>query len=157
VFAVTGIDEFSDLLKAAASQITAFAAAPGGALYAASSNLGKVFLLGPGPEAEGSYESDVFDAHVFSRWGRAEFRGAGSIDFLVRSGNVDNPDRNWSPWKKVDFAKDAAAGIPSARYAQWRVVLHPGSVKPSVDSVTLNYLPKNVAPEIDDVTIQMGV
>jgi len=26
-----------------------------------------------------------------------------------------------------------------------------------VDSVTLNYLPKNVAPEIDDVTVQIGV
>src|SRR4029077_13149745 len=40
IFSVAGIDDFSDLLKAAASQITGFAKAPGGALYAASSNLG---------------------------------------------------------------------------------------------------------------------
>src|SRR5579871_3831736 len=45
VFAITGPDEFSDLLKAPVSQITGFAKAPGGGLYAASSNLGKVFLL----------------------------------------------------------------------------------------------------------------
>ena len=103
VFAIDGQDEFSDLLKAPASQVTGFAKAPGGGLYAASSNLGKIFVLGPGPESEGTYESDVFDAKVFSRWGRAEFRGAGNVDVLARSGNVDNPDRNWSPWKQVDL------------------------------------------------------
>jgi hypothetical protein len=157
IFAITGLDQFSDLLKAAASQVTAFAKAPGGALYAASSNLGKIFVLGPGPENEGTYESDVFDAKVFSRWGRAEFRGAGSVELFTRSGNVDNPDRNWSPWKKVDLSKDAATGVPPARYAQWKAVLHAGNPKPVVDSVTLNYLPKNAAPEIDDVTVQIGV
>jgi hypothetical protein len=157
VFAIEGADEFSDLLKAAASQVTGFAKAPGGGLYAASSNLGKVFVLGPGPENEGTYESDVFDARVFSRWGRAEFRGAGEVDLLARSGNVDNPDRNWSAWKKLDLTKDAEMGVPAARYAQWKAVLHAGATKPAVDGVTLNYLPKNVAPEIDDVTVQMGV
>jgi len=156
VFAITGPDEFSDLLKAPASQITGFAKAPGGGLYAASSNLGKIFVLGPGPSSEGTYESDVFDAKIFSRWGRVEFRGAGNIELLARSGNVDNPDRNWSPWKKVDLAKDAEMGVPPARYAQWKAVLHAANSKPAVDSVTLNYLPKNVAPVVDDVSVQVG-
>ena len=157
VFAIEGQEEFSDLLKAPASQVTGFAKAPGGRLYAASSNLGKIFLLGPGPESEGTYESDVFDAKVFSRWGRAEFRGAGNVDLLARSGNVDNPDRNWSPWAPVNLAKDSATGIPAARYAQWKAVLHAGSTRPAVDTVTLNYLPKNVSPEIEDISVQMGV
>ncbi len=157
IFAITGLDDFSDLLKAPASQVTAFVKAPGGGLYAATSNLGKVFLLGPQPQAEGTYESDVFDAKIFSRWGRAEFRGAGSVDLYARSGNVDNPDRNWSPWKKIDLMKNGETGIPAARYAQWKAVLHSGTPAPSVDSVALNYLPKNAAPEIDDVTVQVGV
>ena len=159
VFAIEdhGQDEFSDLLKAPASQVTGFARAPGGALYAASSNLGKIFVLGPGPQSEGTYESDVFDAKVFSRWGRAEFRGAGNVDLLARSGNVDNPDRNWSPWKPVNLTKDSAMGVPAARYAQWKAVLHAASAPPSVDTVTLNYLPKNVAPEIEDISVQVGV
>ncbi len=157
IFAITGQDDFSDLLKAAASQVTRFAKAPGGGLYAATSNLGKVFVLGPGPEAEGTYESDVFDAKIFSRWGRAEFRGTGSVDLYARSGNVDNPDRNWSPWRKIDLAANSETGIPAARYAQWKAVLHAGTVAPGVDSVALNYLPKNAAPEIDDVTVQVGV
>jgi hypothetical protein len=156
VFAITALDEFSDLLKASASQVTGFAKSPGGGLYAASSNLGKIFVLGPVSETEGSYESDVFDAKIFSRWGRVEFRGAGNVELLTRSGNVDNPDRNWSAWKKVDLAKDAEMGAPPARYAQWKAVLHAGTAKPAVESVTLNYLPKNVAPEIEEVTVQVG-
>jgi hypothetical protein len=157
IFEITGLDDFSDLLKAAASQVTAFAKAPGGAVYAATSNLGKVFVLGPGPEAQGTYESDVFDAKIFSRWGRVESRGIGHVDVYARSGNVDNPDRNWSPWKKVDLGKDDETGVPAARYAQWKAVLHAGTPAPNVDSVALNYLPKNVAPEIEDLTVQVGV
>ena len=157
VFSIDGQDEFSDLLKAAASQVTGFAQAPGGGLYAASSNLGKIFFLGPGPEREGTYESDVFDAKVFSRWGRAEFRGSGNVELLARSGNVDNPDRNWSRWQQVDFTKDSEMGVPPARYAQWKAVLHAGNSKPALDIVTLNYLPKNVAPEIEDVSVERGM
>ncbi len=157
IFAINASDDYSDLLKAAASQITAFAPAPKGAVYVATSNLGKLFLLGPGPESEGSYESDVFDAKIFSRWGRAEFRGSGNIDLYARSGNVDNPDRNWSSWKKIDLAGQSETGIPAARYAQWKAVLHAASTPPLVDSVALNYLPKNVAPEVDDVSVQVGV
>jgi hypothetical protein len=162
IFAVTGLDDFSDLLKAPASQVTGFAKAPGGGLYAATSNLGKIFVLGPGPEAEGNYQSDVFDAKIFSRWGRAEFRGSGSVDLYARSGNVDNPDRNWSAWKKIelsaaDITRNGETGIPSARYAQWKAVLRAGSTAPLVDSVALDYLPKNSAPEIEDVSVQVGV
>ncbi len=162
IFAITGLDDFSDLLKSPASQVTGFAPAPGGGLYAATSNLGKVFILGPGPEAEGTYQSDVFDAKIFSRWGHTEFRGAGKVDLYARSGNVDNPDRNWSAWKKIeltngDVTNNGETGIPPARYAQWKAVLHSGNPTPRVDSIALNYLPKNTAPEIDDVTVQVGV
>jgi len=156
IFAIDGPDEFCDLLKAPASQVTGFAKGPSGGLYAASSNLGKVFILGAGPENEGSYQSDVFDAKIFSRWGRAEFRGTGNVDLFTRSGNVDNPDRNWSPWKQVDLSKADEMGVPAARYAQWKAVLHAGNTKPTVDNVTLNYLPKNVPPEVEDVSVQIG-
>jgi hypothetical protein len=157
VFAVTGDDEFTDLLKSSATQVTAFANAPQGGLYASTSNLGKVFQLSATPESEGTYESDVFDAHIFSRWGRAEFRGIGNVELFARSGNVDNPDRNWSPWKKIDLQKDGQASVPSARFIQWKAVLHNGDPAPRLESITLNYLPKNVAPVFDDVTVQAGV
>jgi hypothetical protein len=156
VFAILGEDNFIDLLKASATQVTAFAKAPGGGLYVSTSNLGKLFLLGPTPDTEGSYESDVFDAHIFSRWGRVEFRGAGNVELFTRSGNVDNPDRNWSPWTRLDLRKDTQASVPAARFIQWKTVLRAGTPPPRVDSVLLNYLPKNVAPDIDEVSVQVG-
>ena len=162
IFAINGVDDFTDLIQASATQITAFAAAPGGGLYASSSNLGKIFVLGPGPESEGTYESDVFDARIFSLWGRASVRATGNsnVEFYARSGNVDNPDRNWSPWTRINFALALAAGselkIPPARFVQWKAVLHAGNPAPRVDDVLLNYLPKNVAPEIDEIIVQPG-
>ena len=157
IFAIAGEDQFTDLVKASASQVTAFAKAPGGGLYVSTSNLGKVFLLGAALESQGQYDSDVFDAHIFSRWGRLEFRGAGNVNLFARSGNVDNPDRNWSAWQKVDPQKDSQANVPPARFIQWRAILHAGDPAPRLDSVLVNYLPKNVAPDFDDVTVQAGV
>jgi hypothetical protein len=156
IFAINGVDDFTDLLKASASQITAFGHAPAGGLYASSSNLGKIFLLGPGPDSDGSYESDVFDARVFSRWGRSRVRSAGNVELYARSGNVDNPDRNWSPWTRVDLTRGSELNVPPARFVQWKSVLHAGDPAPRVESVLLYYLPKNVAPEIDDITVQPG-
>jgi hypothetical protein len=155
IYVIRG-NQYTDLAKASANQVTAFARAPKGGLYAATSNLGKIFLLGPSPVAEGSYESDVFDAKNFSQWGRVEVRGSGSFDLFARSGNVDNPDRNWSQWKKVDLQKELPMDAPSARFIQWKTVLHSGDPAPIIDSVILNYLPKNVAPEVDDVTVMVG-
>ena len=157
IFAISSENQFLDLLKASASQVTAFAPAPDGGLYASTSNLGKLFLVSGAAASEGSYESDVFDAHIFSRWGRLEYRGAGNVDLFARSGNVDNPDRNWSAWKKVDLQKDAAIDVPLARFIQWRAVLHAGNPAPRLDSVAINYLPKNVAPDFDDLNVQVGV
>jgi len=157
IFEVTGREDYTELVKAEASQVTAFAKAPNGGLYASTSNLGKIFLLSSAPDAEGSYESDVFDTQVFSKWGRAQFRGTGNVELFARSGNVDNPDRNWSTWTRVDLQKNAEITVPPARFVQWKAILHPGDNAPRVDSVTVNYLQKNVAPEFDDVVVTPGV
>jgi hypothetical protein len=156
IYEIAGREDYSELLKAGANQITALTKSPDGGLYASTSNLGKIFLLNEAPTSEGSYESDVFDAHIFSKWGHAEFRGTGNVELFARSGNVDNPDRNWSPWKKIDLQKSADVTVPPARFIQWKAILHPGDIAPRVDNVTLNYLPQNVAPEFDDVVVTPG-
>jgi hypothetical protein len=122
----TGESGFTDLLKASANQVIGFAPASGGGLWAATSNLGKLFLLEEATEHEGTFDSDVFDAKIFSRWGHIELRAIGNVELFARSGNVDNPDRNWSPWQKIDLTQNPALQAPSARFVQWRVVLHSG-------------------------------
>ncbi len=155
IYAIGMDGDFTDLLKASANQVIGFARAPKG-LYAATSNLGKLFVIENSPVSEGTFESDVFDARNFSRWGRAEVRSRGNVEFFARSGNVDNPDRNWSTWHKVDLQKDPILDVPAARYVQWRTVLHAGNPAPQLDSVIINYLAKNVAPEVDEVTVIVG-
>jgi outer membrane protein assembly factor BamB len=155
IYSIEKNGDFADLIKASASQVTAFIRAPGG-LYCSSSNLGKVFLMSNSLESEGSFESDVYDAKNFSRWGRAEVLGRGRFDLFARSGNVDNPDRNWSPWARVDLIKEARLEVPPARFVQWRAVLKPAEPSTQVDEVGINYLPKNVAPVIDEIAVQVG-
>ena len=156
IYSIATNGEYQDLLKGSANQISAFSKAPNGGLYCSSSNLGKVFLMSNSPEAEGTFESDVEDAHIFSRWGRAEVRARGNYEVFARSGNVDNPDRNWSPWTRVDVSKDSRLEIPAARFVQWRVVLKPSNTSTEVDEVAINYLSKNVAPVVDDIAVQVG-
>ena len=93
---------------------------------------------------------------MFSLWGRISVRRAGNIELYARSGNVDNPDRNWSGWTKADLSAGSELKIPPARFVQWKSVLHAGNPAPRVDDVLLNYLPKNVAPEIDEIVVQPG-
>jgi hypothetical protein len=155
LLAIAKNGEYSDLLKASANQITAFAPAPSSGLYVATSNLGKIFLMGAASTEEGVLESEVYDARIFSKWGRAEVQGSGTFDLFSRSGNVDNPDRNWSPWKKVSLAQDSSIEAPAARFIQWKIVI-PARSSARVNSVKLNFRPKNVAPVIDDITVQSG-
>jgi len=158
IFAIRERGDYTDLVKASANQVTAIANGKNGALYLATSNLGKVFVLGPSVDTEGSYESDVFDAHLFSHWGRMQVRGQGNFELMARSGNVDNPDRNWSSWEKVNVnsAEGLAVQAPAARFVQWKAVLRAGQKPPAIESVTLNYRSKNAPPVIDDVAVQVG-
>ncbi len=156
IFAIEKNGDYSDLLRASASQVTSFAHAPGGGLYCSSSNLGKVMVMSSSLEPEGSFESDVQDARIFSRWGRMEVRGHGNFELYGRSGNVDNPDRNWSPWARVDLTKDGRLDVPAARFVQWRAVLRPSNPATQIDEVAVNYLSRNVAPVIDDIAVQVG-
>jgi hypothetical protein len=69
---------------------------------------------------------------------------------------VDNPDRNWSDWQRIDIAHDAPIGAPSSRFMQWRAILHSGQPTAGLEYVRVNYLQENVAPLVDDVNVQVG-
>jgi hypothetical protein len=54
------------------------------------------------------------------------------------------------------MAKDARTDVPAARFIQWRAVLKTANPPTQIDEVTINYLPKNVAPVVDEVVVQTG-
>ena len=145
--------QHTDLLSLSANQVTAFAPDTDKGLLAATSNLGKIVAISAQPPTEGIFESNVFDAKTFARWGRVEVHGRGKYEIAMRTGNVDNPDRNWSRWVKVDLSGKTPPELPASRFAQWRATLLPGA---EIDSVAVNYHAKNVAPEVDDVIVSIA-
>ena len=60
----------------------------------------------------------------------------------------------WSDWS-VAYKDSGGAQIvsPKARFIQWRAVLRAtGGVVPTLDDVSVAYLPRNVAPEVLAIT-----
>ncbi len=152
---------FTEVARVEAGQATAFAAAKDG-LLVGTSNGGKVVRIGDAPTGASTYVSEVFDAGQIARWGRVEVQyaaGAGAVpafDVWVRTGNVPSSIEGWADWVKVRPNVDVVggtAGVPPGRYAQWKADLRAGA---EIDAVGLNYLPRNVAPVVDEVVVAMG-
>ena len=124
----------------------------GGRLFAASSNLGKLYAVGAGAVTEGSVTGQVLDSIHHASWGDLTWRGAGKIELETRSGNTAIPDPTWSDWSA---SRQNRIGSPAARYLQWRAVLRQenGGVLPRLYEVTIHYLPRNLAPRLASLTV----
>jgi sugar lactone lactonase YvrE len=162
IIELEGNDVFSSVAKTASAQVTSLVSGPGGKIFVATANPGKIFTLGPGFESQGSFESETFDAKIFSHWGRLTWWGengatTGKVAFYVRSGNTSSPEKNWSPWAgPFKNSGGETVSCPPARFAQWKAVFldTDGGGAPSISWVSLAYLPKNVGPVIDDIAVQ---
>jgi sugar lactone lactonase YvrE len=149
---------YSVLVTASPTQVTAFGPGRDGKTYAVTGNVGKVFEIGSHLETEGSIESNVFDAGMFALWGRVTFTAesnGGRVAVSMRTGNLDRPAQNWSPWSTAITSADGARSTsPPARFAQWRAVLYAAAGhSPELETVEVAYLPKNVAPKVESIEI----
>jgi len=172
LLAIDGRGVFAQLAKAGSAQITGIARNSAGKLFLCTANPGKVFSVGPEYEPEGTYESRSFDAQLFSHWGRLDWwspppssaeksggrssatSGAPRLEFFVRSGNTEDPGKEWSRWFGPYAKSGSSAECPPARFVQWKAVIHDGRSGDGVSWVSLAYLPRNVAPVIDAIAVQ---
>lgn len=173
LLAIDGRGVFAQLAKAGSAQITGIARNPSGKVFVCTANPGKVFSVGPQYEAEGTYESRSFDSQLFSQWGRLEWWGPppsapvkssansnavrsneSRLEFFVRTGNTENPGNEWSRWFGPYAKSGAAVEAPSARFVQWKAIIHDGRAGDGIDWVSLAYLPRNVAPVLDGIVLQ---
>jgi len=91
----------------------------------------------------------VFDAGGHTLWGRLSFEGSGPVSLTTRSGNLDQPQKGWSPWSgAITGAKGARVTSPAARFLQWKVTM---SGAAHLDSVDVAYLSKNLEPHITEI------
>lgn len=165
---IDGRGVYAQLAKSGSAQITGIARDSSGKVFLCTANPGKVFSLGPEYEPEGTFQSQSFDAKLFSQWGRIDWwsppaagaaaRGAKEskeprLEFFVRSGNTEDPGKEWSPWFGP-YSTPTSVEAPSARFLQWKAVIHEGRPGDGIDWVSVAYLPKNVAPVIDGIALQ---
>lgn len=141
------------------TQVTAFASGGHGELFAVTGNIGKVYQIGPSLAKEGSLESEPFDGGAFTYWGRLTFTGpvsGGRVAFESRSGNVNQPQKNWSTWAPVIMkGESGSVTSPAARFLQYRATLSASTngQSPEVTSIETAYLAKNVAPVVREIEI----
>ncbi len=159
VYRIESPTRYTALLAMPATQITAFQTGQNGRLYAATGNVGKIYEIGPELEKQGTVESDVFDASMYTLWGRLSFEAhlnGGTVAIETRSGNLDQPQKNWSAWSSpITSAKGGRVASPPARFVQWRASLTADNAgrSPELESVDVAYLPKNVEPRVDELEI----
>jgi hypothetical protein len=168
LLAIDGRGVYAQLVKTGSAQITGIARNSAGKIFLCTANPGKVFSVGPEYEAEGRFESLSFDAKLFSQWGEMEWwspppakptkvesaSGEPRLEFFVRSGNTEDPGKEWSRWFGPYTKTRSKVEAPSARFAQWKAVIHDGRPGDGIDWVSLAYLPHNVAPVIDSIVLQ---
>jgi WD40 repeat protein len=171
LLAIDGHGVFAQLAKAGSAQITAIARNASGKVFLCTANPGKVFSVGPEYEPEGTFESRSFDALVFSQWGRLDWwgpppaaaaptksatasGGEPRLEFFVRSGNTEDPGKEWSRWFGPYSKPGSAVEAPPARFFQWKAVIHDGRPGDGINWVNVAYLPRNVAPVIDVIVLQ---
>ena len=142
-------------LAAPQGQITALAADRQGRIFAASSNPGALWRVGPGRAARGELLSSTLDAKRVARFGKILWRGearGGRVELETRSGNTDAPDTTWSEWRGGSAPPEGFRILsPPARYLQWKIVLIGG--EPRVESVEAAWREQNLPPRIEEVTV----
>ena len=177
---IDGRGVYAQLAKSGAAQITGITRDSAGKVFLCTANPGKVFSVGPEFAAEGTFESQSFDAKLFSQWGRLEWWSPAAstsvagqatgkpaksdkssadskeprLEFFVRGGNTEDPGKEWSKWFGPYTKSGAAVEAPAARFFQWKAVIHDGRTGDGIDWVSEAYLPRNVAPVIDGIAVQ---
>jgi hypothetical protein len=123
-----------------------------------TTNSGAVYRMDGTPATKAEFRSAVKDVDRFSHFGhyRIEGRdvGDGHLAIAFRSGNTRTPDATWSPWSAALSAQQGPVDTPNGRYVQWRLTMPKPASDVAVDSVTVAFINRNIAPVIDSVTVQ---
>lgn len=115
-------------------------------LFATSDTAAFYAVLDRAPTAP-TWNSRVIDASSPARWGAVRYRGAGTLTWESRSGNVELPDATWSAWEALE--ESGGVRSPSSRYLQVRARFGAGAV---LRAVTAFYLPENQRAVLTEVT-----
>ena len=157
---ITGVQQSTLVARVPPSQVTALAVA-GKEIYAATSNVGRLYALDPAAGTSGTYLSAAWDAQAVAHWGRIGWRASlpsgAKIEISTRTGNSAVPDATWSDWSATYTAAEGSPiASPTGRFLQWRARLNrqAGGESPVLSSVSVAYVQSNLPPTVKRLTLQ---
>jgi len=144
-------------LVAQTGEHVAVAAPPVGKSFAAVTMGGPGVFRPAAAATAGTFTSAVRDAARLSAFGRLRFEGTApegsTVSFQIRAGNSEKPDATWTGW--VPVGADGSAGLPAARFFQWRSTLSPAKsgAAPVIEQVEFSYAERNARPVLENLTV----
>jgi outer membrane protein assembly factor BamB len=122
-----------------------------------TTNTGAVYRIESRNTANPEFRSAAKDVERFSRFGQYRIEGrnldAGSVAISFRSGNTRTPDATWSAWTMPQTALEGNVGASAAQYIQWKLTMQKAAPTAAVDAVTVAFMNRNVAPEIEGIAV----
>lgn len=123
-----------------------------------TTNTGAVYRIESRVAANPEYRSAAKDVERFSRFGQYRVQGRNlapdSVAIAFRSGNTRTPDATWSSWTKPQTALEGSIGAPAAQFIQWKLTMEKAASQAAVDGVSVAFINRNVAPEIEGIAVQ---
>jgi len=130
----------------------------GGATLITTTNSGAVYRMESAPSQKAEFRSVAKDVERFSRFGHYRIEGNdvgdGHLAIAFRSGNTRTPDATWSAWSPATSASDGPIQAPAGRYVQWKLTMPNPANDIVVDTVSVSFVNRNVAPVIDAIAVQ---
>lgn len=129
-----------------------------GSTLVTTTNSGAVYRLDNTPSNHAEFRSAAKDVERFSRFGHYRIQGdhvdGGALAIAFRTGNTRNPDTTWSPWTVAMAQPEGNISAPPGRYVQWKLSMPKPASDVSVDSLTIAFVNRNIAPVIDALAVQ---
>jgi len=123
-----------------------------------TTNTGAVYRMENGIAAKAEFRSTAKDVERFSRFGHYRVLGRNltpdTVALSFRSGNTRTPDATWSNWSAPQNALEGSVNAPPARYIQWKLTMPKATADEAIDEVTLGFINRNIAPEIEALVVQ---
>jgi outer membrane protein assembly factor BamB len=123
-----------------------------------TTNSGAVYRLDNAPSNKAEFRSAAKDVDRFSRFGHYRIEGnhvdGGALAIAFRTGNTRTPDTTWSPWTLASPLPEGTISTPPGRYIQWKLSMPKPAPDIAVETVTIAFMNRNVAPVIDTLNVQ---
>lgn len=130
----------------------------GGSTVITTTNSGAVYRIERAPTSRGEFRSAAKDVDRFSRFGHYKIEGTrvgdGNVAIAFRSGNTRSPDGTWSAWSVPSSSPEGNVSSPPGRHIQWKLNIPKPASGVVIDSVTVAFVHRNVAPVIENISVQ---